>query len=67
MDIITTFYFSENKDRQHELHKTLISNIHNHLISKIHLFINSNDYLKFNNFKKKLNIDIKKIIFIKQK
>ena len=66
MDIITTFYFSENKDRQHELHKTLISNIHNHLISKIHLFINSNDYLKFNNFIQNLNIDIKKIIFIKQ-
>ena len=60
MDIIKSFYYSENKERQKELEYVLDSNLKKKFISRIHLFINEKDhktflkskFVKHNNYEK---------------
>lgn len=43
MDIITCFYYSDNKNRQQELESVLLENLNNNFINNIHLFMEIKD------------------------
>ena len=66
MELLTSFYYPKNKQREEELILTLKKNLSKEFIHKIHLFITDNDYKKFkksdfinNNNYSKINILIR--------
>lgn len=44
MDIITCFYYSDNKNRQEELESVLLENLNSCFINNIHLFMEERDF-----------------------
>ena len=46
-EILTSFYYSNNENRQNEIVTTLKNNLSKSFISKINLFITNSDYIKF--------------------
>lgn len=59
MELLTSFYYPTNEQRQQELIMTLRNNLHKNFIEKIHLYITKNDYKKFkeSDFVKNENYD----------
>ena len=49
MEIIQSFYYSPNKERQQEIEYTLFQHLKKKFINKIHLFIEKKDYEIFCN------------------
>jgi hypothetical protein len=49
MELLTSFYYPNNIDRQKELTLTLLNNLDKTFITKINLLITNNDYILFNN------------------
>ena len=47
MEIIQSFYYGQNNERQREIEYALDVNLKNKFINKIHLFITEKDYIKF--------------------
>ena len=64
MDIIQSFYYSSNKERQQELEYSLFQNLKKKFINNIHLFIEEKDYEIFcnSNFGKNENYNKIKLI-----
>lgn len=48
MEIIQSFYYSSNEQRQQEIEHTLTENLNKHFVNKIHLFIEDKDMERFN-------------------
>ena len=44
IEVVTSFYRTENKDRMNELIKALRNNLNSKYISKVHLFLNHENY-----------------------
>ena len=64
MDIIQSFYYSSNKDRQQELELCLKKNLFSEFINNIHIFITQKDYNTFLQSNFITNKNYKKLIFI---
>jgi len=47
MELLTSFYYPKNKQREKELIITLKKNLSKKFIHKIHLYITENDYIRF--------------------
>ena len=47
MELLTSFYYTKNKQREKELIITLKKNLSKKFIHKIHLYITENDYIRF--------------------
>lgn len=64
MDIIQSFYYSSNKERQQEIEYTLFQNLKKKFVNNIHLFIEKKDYEIFcnSNFGKNENRNKIKLI-----
>jgi len=64
MDIIQSFYYSSNKDRQQELELCLKKNLFSEFINNIHIFITQKDYNTFLQSNFITNKNYKKLFFI---
>lgn len=68
IELITSFYLSDNLDRMNELLKSLVKNLQSPYINKIHLFLDSVDCLEYlkKNLEKEFFYKIKTIEFDNQ-
>ena len=64
MDIVCSFYYSSNEERQKEIERALVNNLSKSYINKYHIYITNDDYNRFINTSI-YNNNISKIIIIK--